>query len=106
MAERSRPPRAAIAVTGAAGSGKTKLAAVLAETLYPGENALLRFDMREYSDYSAISTLTGSPAGSVSGGRLTEAVRRKPFAVVLLTTFNTQTLPCVRLFKASCGAAF
>ena len=76
-------PRAAIAVTGAAGSGKTKLAAVLAETLYPGENALLRFDMREYSDYSAVSTLTGSPAGSVSGGRLTEAVRRKPFAVVL-----------------------
>lgn len=76
-------PRAAIAVTGAAGSGKTKLAAVLAETLYPGENALLRFDMREYSDYSAVNTLTGSPAGSVSGGRLTEAVRRKPFAVVL-----------------------
>jgi len=56
---------------------------VLAETLYPGENALLRFDMREYSDYSAVNTLTGSPAGSVSGGRLTEAVRRKPFAVVL-----------------------
>ena len=76
-------PRAAIAVTGAAGSGKTKLAAVLAETLYPGENALLRFDMREYSDYSAVNTLTGSPAGSASGGRLTEAVRRKPFAVVL-----------------------
>lgn len=56
-------PRAAIAVTGAAGSGKTKLAAVLAETLYPGENALLRFDMREYSDYSAVNTLTGLPGG-------------------------------------------
>lgn len=39
--------------------------------------------MREYSDYSAVNTLTGSPAGSASGGRLTEAVRRKPFAVVL-----------------------
>lgn len=77
-------PRAAIAVTGAAGSGKTKLAAELAEALYPGESALLRFDMREYSDYSAVSTLTGVPGGGASaGGRLTEAVRRKPFAVVL-----------------------
>ncbi len=72
---------------GPSGVGKTHLAKVLAETLFGSERALIRFDMSEFQEAHSISKLIGAPPGYVGyeqGGRLTEAVRRQPFSVVLL----------------------
>lgn len=72
---------------GPSGVGKTHLAKALAKSLFGSETALLRFDMSEYQEAHAISKLIGSPPGYVGheqGGRLTEAVRRQPFSIVLL----------------------
>lgn len=72
---------------GPSGSGKTYLAKQLAVELFGSERALVRLDMSEYQEAHAISKLIGSPPGYVGheqGGRLTEAVRRQPFSVVLL----------------------
>lgn len=72
---------------GPSGVGKTYLAKVLAAELFGSERALVRLDMSEYQEAHAISKLIGAPPGYVGheqGGRLTEAVRRQPFAVVLL----------------------
>lgn len=80
-------PLCSIILAGPSGSGKTELACALADELFPGEDALLRFDMDEYSEASGINALIGSPYGykdSQEGGRLTEAVRRKPYSVLLL----------------------
>ncbi len=71
---------------GPTGVGKTELAKALAEFLFGSENALIRFDMSEYMEKFAVSRLIGSPPGYVGyeeGGQLTEAVRRKPYSVVL-----------------------
>ncbi len=71
---------------GPTGVGKTELAKALAEFLFGNENALIRFDMSEYMEKFAVSRLIGSPPGYVGyeeGGQLTEAVRRKPYSVVL-----------------------
>ncbi len=71
---------------GPTGVGKTELAKTLAEFLFSSENALIRFDMSEYMEKFAVSRLIGSPPGYVGyeeGGQLTEAVRRKPYSVVL-----------------------
>ena len=72
---------------GMTGVGKTELAKALAELLFDDENAITRIDMSEYQERHAISRLVGAPPGYVGydeGGQLTEAVRRKPYAVVLL----------------------
>lgn len=72
---------------GTTGVGKTELAKALAEFLFNDENALTRIDMSEYQERHAVSRLIGAPPGYVGydeGGQLTEAVRRKPYSVILL----------------------
>ncbi|MDW5289388.1 ATP-dependent Clp protease ATP-binding subunit [Formosa sp. PL04] len=72
---------------GQTGVGKTQLAKVLAKQLFDSEDALIRIDMSEYMEKFAISRLVGAPPGYVGyeeGGQLTEKIRRKPYAVVLL----------------------
>lgn len=72
--------------TGPAGVGKTELSKALAEELFSDEKALIRFDMSEYSDKTSVTKLIGSPPGYIGyddGGKLTEAVRRRPYSVVL-----------------------
>ena len=72
---------------GTTGVGKTELAKALAEYLFDDENAMTRLDMSEYQERHAVSRLIGAPPGYVGydeGGQLTEAVRRKPYSVVLL----------------------
>lgn len=72
---------------GTTGVGKTELAKALAEYLFNDENAMTRIDMSEYSEKHAVSRLVGAPPGYVGyeeGGQLTEAVRRKPYSIVLL----------------------
>jgi ATP-dependent Clp protease ATP-binding subunit ClpC len=72
---------------GQTGVGKTQLAKVLARELFDSEDALVRIDMSEYMEKFAISRLVGAPPGYVGyeeGGQLTEKIRRKPYAVVLL----------------------
>jgi ATP-dependent Clp protease ATP-binding subunit ClpB len=72
---------------GTTGVGKTELAKALAEYLFNDENLMTRIDMSEYQERHAVSRLVGAPPGYVGyeeGGQLTEAVRRKPYSVVLL----------------------
>ncbi len=72
---------------GQTGVGKTQLAKVLAKQLFDSEDALIRIDMSEYMEKFSISRLVGAPPGYVGyeeGGQLTEKIRRKPYAVVLL----------------------
>ena len=72
---------------GTTGVGKTELAKALAEYLFDDETAMTRIDMSEYQERHAVSRLVGAPPGYVGydeGGQLTEAVRRKPYSVVLL----------------------
>lgn len=72
---------------GTTGVGKTELAKALAEYLFNDDNALVRIDMSEFQERHAVSRLIGAPPGYVGydeGGQLTEAVRRKPYSVVLL----------------------
>ncbi len=72
---------------GTTGVGKTELAKALAEYLFDDENLMTRIDMSEYQERHAVSRLVGAPPGYVGydeGGQLTEAVRRKPYSVVLL----------------------
>ncbi|MDD5342611.1 MAG: ATP-dependent Clp protease ATP-binding subunit [Patescibacteria group bacterium] len=71
---------------GPSGVGKTELAKVIAEEVYEDKNALIRLDMSEFSESFQISKLIGAPAGYVGykeGNKLTEAVRRKPYSVIL-----------------------
>jgi len=72
---------------GSTGVGKTELAKTLAQYLFNEENAMTRIDMSEYQERHSVSRLVGAPPGYVGydeGGQLTEAVRRKPYSVVLL----------------------
>lgn len=72
---------------GTTGVGKTELSKALAEYLFDDENAMIRIDMSEYQERHSVSRLIGAPPGYVGydeGGQLTEAVRRKPYAVILL----------------------
>lgn len=72
---------------GTTGVGKTELARALAEVLFNDENSLIRIDMSEYMEKFSVSRLIGAPPGYVGyeeGGQLTEAVRRKPYSVILL----------------------
>jgi ATP-dependent Clp protease ATP-binding subunit ClpB len=72
---------------GTTGVGKTELAKALAEYLFNDDNAMIRIDMSEYQERHSVSRLVGAPPGYVGydeGGQLTEAVRRKPYSVILL----------------------
>jgi ATP-dependent Clp protease ATP-binding subunit ClpB len=82
-----RKPIGSFIFLGTTGVGKTELAKALAEFLFNDENALTRIDMSEYQERHAVSRLIGAPPGYVGydeGGQLTEAVRRKPYSVILL----------------------
>jgi len=79
-------PSGSFIFLGPTGVGKTELAKALAELLFGDESSLIQLDMSEYMEKHTVSRLVGSPPGYVGyeeGGQLTEAVRRKPFAVVL-----------------------
>jgi ATP-dependent Clp protease ATP-binding subunit ClpC len=80
-------PSGSFIFLGPSGVGKTELARTLAEFLFGDEEALVRIDMSEYMEKHAVSRLVGSPPGYIGydeGGQLTEAVRRKPYSVLLL----------------------
>jgi ATP-dependent Clp protease ATP-binding subunit ClpC len=84
---RGRKPLASLLLLGPTGVGKTETARSIAEALFDGESALVRIDLSEYSEAHSIARLIGSPPGYVAhedGGQLTEAIRRRPAAVVLL----------------------
>ncbi len=86
LADKHRPIGSFIFL-GPTGVGKTELARALAEFLFDDENAMIRIDMSEYMERHAVSRLVGAPPGYVGyeeGGQLTEAVRRRPYSVVLL----------------------
>jgi ATP-dependent Clp protease ATP-binding subunit ClpB len=83
----ARRPIGSFIFLGTTGVGKTELAKALAEFLFNNENSMTRIDMSEYQERHSVSRLVGAPPGYVGyeeGGQLTEAVRRKPYSVVLL----------------------
>lgn len=87
--------------TGPAGVGKTELSKALAQELFSDEKALIRFDMSEYSDKSSVTKLIGSPPGYIGyddGGKLTEAVRRRPYSVVLFDEIEKADASVYNLF--------
>ncbi|BAT79698.1 hypothetical protein LR48_Vigan04g043800 [Vigna angularis] len=97
---RPQQPTGSFLFLGPTGVGKTELAKALAEQLFDNENQLIRIDMSEYMEQHSVSRLIGAPPGYVGheeGGQLTEAVRRRPYSVVLfdevekahISVFNT-----------------
>jgi ATP-dependent Clp protease ATP-binding subunit ClpB len=83
----TKRPTGTFLFLGTTGVGKTELAKALAELLFNDENLIIRIDMSEYQERHSVSRLIGAPPGYIGydeGGQLTEAVRRKPYSVVLL----------------------
>lgn len=83
----SKKPIGSFIFLGTTGVGKTELAKALAQVLFNDDNAMTRIDMSEYQERHSVSRLVGAPPGYVGydeGGQLTEAVRRKPYSVILL----------------------
>ena len=83
----ARKPIGSFIFLGTTGVGKTELAKALAEYLFNDENAMTRIDMSEYQEKHSVSRMVGAPPGYVGydeGGQLTEAVRRRPYSIVLL----------------------
>ena len=81
-----RRPIGSFIFMGPTGVGKTELARVIAREVFGGENALVKIDMSEFGEKHNVSRLVGAPAGYIGyddGGKLTEAVRRKPYSVIL-----------------------
>src|SRR5690606_932517 len=86
IADESRPTGSFLFL-GPTGVGKTELARALAEFLFDDEKAMIRIDMSEYGEKFSVSRLVGAPPGYIGfeqGGQLTEAVRRRPYSVILL----------------------
>ena len=84
---------------GPTGVGKTELAKALAENLFDDENNMVRIDMSEYMEKYSVSRLIGAPPGYVGydeGGQLTEAVRRRPYSVVLFDEVEKGTSGCIQ----------
>lgn len=82
-----RRPIGSFVFAGPTGVGKTELAKAIAQAMFGDENAMIRLDMSEYMEKHAVSRMIGSPPGYIGhdeGGQLTEAIRRKPYAVILL----------------------
>ncbi|MBR5939033.1 ATP-dependent Clp protease ATP-binding subunit, partial [Candidatus Saccharibacteria bacterium] len=82
----SRRPIGSFIFMGPTGVGKTELARVIAREVFGGENALIKIDMSEFGEKHNVSRLVGAPAGYIGyddGGKLTEAVRRRPYSVIL-----------------------
>ncbi|MBR2841466.1 ATP-dependent Clp protease ATP-binding subunit [Candidatus Saccharibacteria bacterium] len=82
----SRRPIGSFLFMGPTGVGKTELARIIAREVFGGENALVKIDMSEFGEKHNVSRLVGAPAGYIGyddGGKLTEAVRRKPYSVIL-----------------------
>eukprot|EP00050_Salpingoeca_kvevrii_P007117 m.293903 g.293903 ORF g.293903 m.293903 type:complete len:804 (-) comp12890_c0_seq1:121-2532(-) len=87
----SKRPIASFLFMGPTGVGKTELCKAISRFMFDTENALIRIDMSEYMERHSVSRLIGAPPGYVGydeGGQLTEAVRRRPFSVVLLDEFE------------------
>ena len=90
----AKKPIGSFLFLGTTGVGKTELAKTLAAYLFDDENAMTRIDMSEYQERHSVSRLVGAPPGYVGydeGGQLTEAVRRRPYSVVLLDEIEKRT---------------
>ncbi len=94
---REKGPIATFLFVGPTGVGKTELAKTLAAIYFGGEDELIRFDMSEYKDPKSIWNFIGSPDGSVSGA-LIEAIKTKPYAVLLLDEFEKAHYDILELF--------
>ncbi len=97
----SRRPQASFLLFGPTGVGKTALCQALAAVLYDSPDAFLRFDMTEYREAHTISRLIGAPPGYVGhedGGRLTSAIRHRPYALVLFDEIDKAHPDVLRLF--------
>lgn len=84
-------PLGVLMLAGPTGTGKSQTAAALAESLFGGKHQLVQFNMNEFQEAHTVSTLKGAPPGYVGfgkGGRLTEAVRKRPYCVLLLDEFD------------------
>ena len=100
LGEQNRP-MATFLFLGPTGVGKTEMAKALAEQLFNDEKAMVRIDMSEYSEAHTVARLIGAPPGYVGyeeGGQLTEAVRRKPYTVVLLDEIEKANMQIFNVF--------